>query len=73
MTRKLPPVDVVLVGFGWTGAILAQELTDEGHFRSDKKFPFDVVSLLFLFKQFNYLLRNTLMIKLQHCLFTIAM
>ena len=30
MARKLPPVDVVLVGFGWTGAIIAQELTDEG-------------------------------------------
>jgi gluconate 2-dehydrogenase alpha chain len=28
--RKLPPVDVVLVGFGWTGAIMAQELTDAG-------------------------------------------
>jgi len=28
--RKLPPVDVVLVGFGWTGAILGQELTDAG-------------------------------------------
>lgn len=27
---KLPPVDAVLVGFGWTGAILAQELTDAG-------------------------------------------
>ncbi|MEA3134331.1 MAG: gluconate 2-dehydrogenase alpha chain, partial [Gammaproteobacteria bacterium] len=25
---KLPSVDVVLVGFGWTGAILGQELTD---------------------------------------------
>lgn len=30
MAQKLPPVDVVLVGFGWTGAIMAQELTDEG-------------------------------------------
>jgi len=30
MARKLPPVDVVLVGFGWTGAIMAQELTEEG-------------------------------------------
>ncbi|MCR6719473.1 MAG: hypothetical protein NVV59_04090 [Chitinophagaceae bacterium] len=30
MARKLPPVDVVLVGFGWTGAILAQELTEDG-------------------------------------------
>lgn len=30
MVRKLPPVDVVLVGFGWTGAILAQELTQDG-------------------------------------------
>src|SRR6185312_347070 len=27
---KLPPVDAVLVGFGWTGAILGQELTDAG-------------------------------------------
>jgi gluconate 2-dehydrogenase alpha chain len=30
MARKLPEVDVVLVGFGWTAAILAQELTDAG-------------------------------------------
>src|SRR3954464_4061578 len=30
VARKLPPVDVVLVGFGWTAAIMAQELTDAG-------------------------------------------
>ncbi len=30
MAEKLRPVDVVLVGFGWTGAIMAQELTDAG-------------------------------------------
>ena len=30
MPKKLPSVDVVLVGFGWTGAILGQELTDAG-------------------------------------------
>lgn len=30
MAKKLPPVDVVLVGFGWTGAIMAQELTEAG-------------------------------------------
>jgi gluconate 2-dehydrogenase alpha chain len=30
MTSKLPPVNVLLIGFGWTGAILAQELTDAG-------------------------------------------
>ena len=30
MARKLPEVDVVLVGFGWTGAIVGQELTDAG-------------------------------------------
>jgi len=30
MATKLPAVDVVLVGFGWTGAIMAQELTDAG-------------------------------------------
>jgi gluconate 2-dehydrogenase alpha chain len=29
-TKKMPPVDAVVVGFGWTGAILAQELTDAG-------------------------------------------
>jgi gluconate 2-dehydrogenase alpha chain len=28
VAKKLPSVDVVLVGFGWTGAILGQELTD---------------------------------------------
>lgn len=30
MARRLPPVDVVLVGFGWTGAMLGQELTEAG-------------------------------------------
>lgn len=30
MAIKKPSVDVVLVGFGWTGSILAQELTEEG-------------------------------------------
>ncbi|HVZ43168.1 MAG TPA: GMC family oxidoreductase [Ramlibacter sp.] len=30
MAERLPPVDAVLVGFGWTGAILGQELTDAG-------------------------------------------
>ena len=30
MSASLPSVDVLLVGFGWTGAILAQELTDSG-------------------------------------------
>jgi hypothetical protein len=30
MATKLPSVDVLLVGFGWTGAIAAQELTDAG-------------------------------------------
>ena len=30
MATKLPAVDVLVVGFGWTGAIVAQELTDAG-------------------------------------------
>ena len=30
MATRLDPVDVVLVGFGWTASIIAQELTDEG-------------------------------------------
>ncbi|HVV93137.1 MAG TPA: GMC family oxidoreductase [Hyphomicrobiales bacterium] len=30
MATKLPEVDILLVGFGWTGAILAQELTEAG-------------------------------------------
>ncbi len=30
MAERLPPVEVLLVGFGWTGAIVAQELTDAG-------------------------------------------
>jgi gluconate 2-dehydrogenase alpha chain len=30
VARKLPAVDAVVIGFGWTGAILAQELTDAG-------------------------------------------
>ena len=29
-SRRKPPVDAVLVGFGWTGAIMAKELTDAG-------------------------------------------
>ena len=30
MARKLPTTDVVIVGLGWTGSILANELTDAG-------------------------------------------
>ena len=30
MAQTMPKVDVVLVGFGWTGAILAQQLCDAG-------------------------------------------
>jgi gluconate 2-dehydrogenase alpha chain len=30
MTQVLPKVDVLIIGFGWTGAIMAQELTDAG-------------------------------------------
>ncbi|MGI8841424.1 MAG: GMC family oxidoreductase [Caulobacteraceae bacterium] len=30
MAQVLPKVDALLIGFGWTGAILAQELTDAG-------------------------------------------
>jgi len=30
MARKLPRKDVVIIGLGWTGSILANELTDEG-------------------------------------------
>lgn len=30
MARKLPRKDVVIVGLGWTGSILAHELTDAG-------------------------------------------
>jgi gluconate 2-dehydrogenase alpha chain len=30
MATRLKPVDAVLVGFGWTAAIIAQELTDAG-------------------------------------------
>jgi gluconate 2-dehydrogenase alpha chain len=30
MARRLPKKDVVIVGLGWTGAIMAHELTDEG-------------------------------------------
>ncbi len=31
MATRLPEVDVVLVGFGWTASILAQELTEAGY------------------------------------------
>ncbi|MBV8914187.1 MAG: GMC family oxidoreductase [Acetobacteraceae bacterium] len=30
MARKLPRKDVVIIGFGWTGSILAEELTRDG-------------------------------------------
>jgi len=30
MATRLPPVDALMVGFGWTGAIMAQQLTDAG-------------------------------------------
>jgi gluconate 2-dehydrogenase alpha chain len=30
MARKLPAKDVVIIGLGWTGSILANKLTDEG-------------------------------------------
>jgi choline dehydrogenase-like flavoprotein len=30
MSRRLPSKDVVIIGLGWTGAIMAQELTEEG-------------------------------------------
>ena len=30
MAKKLPAVDVVLVGFGWTGAMIGEELTAAG-------------------------------------------
>jgi gluconate 2-dehydrogenase alpha chain len=30
VTRKLPSVDVLLIGFGWTGAIVGHELTSAG-------------------------------------------
>ena len=30
MPKKLPKKDVVIIGLGWTGSILANELTDEG-------------------------------------------
>jgi len=30
VSRRLPNKDVVIVGLGWTGAIMAQELTEEG-------------------------------------------
>ena len=30
MATKLPPVDIVIVGMGWTGGILAKELAEAG-------------------------------------------
>jgi gluconate 2-dehydrogenase alpha chain len=30
MVKKLPGKDVVIIGLGWTGSIVAQELTDQG-------------------------------------------
>lgn len=30
MAIRKQPVDVVCIGFGWVGSIMAQELTDEG-------------------------------------------
>lgn len=31
MAQRLPEVEIVLVGMGWTAALLAKELTDAGH------------------------------------------
>src|SRR6201992_4065891 len=31
MPRILPKKDVVIIGLGWTGSVMANELTDEGH------------------------------------------
>lgn len=30
MAKRLPPTDAVIIGLGWAGAIIANELTDEG-------------------------------------------
>ena len=30
MAKKLPSTDVVVVGLGWAGSIIANELADEG-------------------------------------------
>src|SRR6201999_336138 len=30
MARRLPKKDVVIIGLGWTGSLMANELTDEG-------------------------------------------
>ncbi|WP_437420578.1 hypothetical protein [Stutzerimonas chloritidismutans] len=30
MTKKLPATDVVVIGLGWAGSIIANELADEG-------------------------------------------
>ena len=30
MTKRLPKKDVVIIGLGWAGSIMANELTDEG-------------------------------------------
>ncbi len=30
MARRLPKKDVVIIGLGWTGSIMAHELTDDG-------------------------------------------
>lgn len=30
MARILPKKDVVIIGLGWTGSVMANELTDEG-------------------------------------------
>ena len=30
MAKRLPKKDVVIIGLGWTGSIMANELTDEG-------------------------------------------
>ena len=30
MARKLPSTDAVVIGLGWAGAIIANELTDQG-------------------------------------------
>jgi gluconate 2-dehydrogenase alpha chain len=66
VTRKLPSVDVVLVGVGWTGGILARELTAAGLRvvgleRGEPRATRETFAFPYLHDELRYALRHELM------------
>ena len=66
MAKKLPPVDVVVVGVGWTGGILARELTGAGMNvvgleRGEPRSTRETFAFPYLHDELRYALRHELM------------